>query len=305
MISWDSFSYFAIPTIVIWVVAIVLLYLRKEGKPEISGLRSADIGLKAEELNSADIGLKAEGLNSADIGQKPAVLKSAAIGLVIAGVILFGAFISLMWVSLDRPPMRTMGETRLWYTFFLSAIGLAMYLKWRHTWILSFSLVVASVFAIINLMKPEIHSKDLMPALQSIWFVPHVIAYILSYAFMSAATIAAIILLYRKDYSDRSLLSLIDNVIYIGFGLLMVGLLIGAIWAKEAWGHYWSWDPKETWAFITAAGYLMYIHIRLRENKIRKFTLWLVVFSFLLLMITWKGVNYLPSAQGSVHVYGE
>ena len=48
----------------------------------------------------------------------------------------------------------------------------------------------------------------------------------------------------------------------------------------------------------------MYIHIRLREHKIRTFTLWLVIFSFVLLMITWKGVNYLPAAQGSVHVYG-
>ncbi len=258
MISWDSFIYFALPTMALWLLAIVLLYWRKS---------------------------------------------TSSVFLTLAGVLTFGVFIVLMWISLDRPPMRTMGETRLWYTFFLSAIGLVMYLKWKHHWILSFSLVVASVFSIINLVKPEIHSKDLMPALQSVWFVPHVIAYIMSYAFLSAATIAAIILLYRKDYSNRSLVALIDNVIYIGFGLLMVGLLIGAVWAKEAWGHYWSWDPKETWAFITAAGYLLYIHLRLRENRIRRLTLWVVVFSFVLLMITWKGVNYLPAAQNSIHVY--
>jgi ABC-type transport system involved in cytochrome c biogenesis permease subunit len=258
MISWDSFIYFALPTMALWLLAIVLLYWRKS---------------------------------------------TSSVFLTLAGVLNFGVFIVLMWISLDRPPMRTMGETRLWYTFFLSAIGLVMYLKWKHHWILSFSLVVASVFSIINLVKPEIHSKDLMPALQSVWFVPHVIAYIMSYAFLSAATIAAIILLYRKDYSNRSLVALIDNVIYIGFGLLMVGLLIGAVWAKEAWGHYWSWDPKETWAFITAAGYLLYIHLRLRENRIRRLTLWVVVFSFVLLMITWKGVNYLPAAQNSIHVY--
>jgi ABC-type transport system involved in cytochrome c biogenesis permease subunit len=225
--------------------------------------------------------------------------------LAFAGVLIFGTFITLMWVSLDRPPMRTMGETRLWYTLFLSAIGLVLYIKWKHRWILSFSLVVASVFIVINIAKPEIHSRDLMPALQSIWFVPHVIAYILSYAFLSAATIVAISVLYRKEYGKHELIALIDNVVYIGFGLLMVGLLIGAVWAKEAWGHYWSWDPKETWAFITAAGYLLYIHLRLRENKIRRLTLWVVIFSFVLLMITWKGVNYLPSAKGSIHVYSQ
>lgn len=270
MISWDSFLFFAIPSILLWALAIGLMYTARVGDEQMASSRRKLVAL-----------------------------------ISVLGVTVFGVFIALMWVSLERPPMRTMGETRLWYTFFLSAIGLVMYLKWKHHWILSFSLLVASVFIIINIARPEIHSKDLMPALQSIWFVPHVIAYIMSYAFMSAATIASLILLYRKEYTDRSLIELIDNVIYIGFGLLMAGLLIGAVWAKEAWGHYWSWDPKETWAFITAAGYLMYIHIRLRETKIRRFTLWLVVFSFVLLMITWKGVNYLPSAQGSVHVYSQ
>ena len=303
MISWDSFLYFAVPSMVLWAVAIIGMYSKSitDRKADLSSPASAREVLSGP---SVDIPLVD------DATQAPPMIivnkiRSFSAWLTFAGVLVFGTFITLMWVSLDRPPMRTMGETRLWYTFFLSAIGLVMYIKWKHHWILSFSLVVASVFIIINIAKPEIHSKDLMPALQSVWFVPHVIAYILSYAFLSAATIAAIILLYRKDYTDRSLIALIDNVVYIGFGLLMVGLLIGAVWAKEAWGHYWSWDPKETWAFITAAGYLMYIHLRLRENRIRRFTLWVVVFSFVLLMITWKGVNYLPSAKGSVHVYSQ
>jgi ABC-type transport system involved in cytochrome c biogenesis permease subunit len=225
----------------------------------------------------------------------------------LAGIVGFATFIVLLWISLDRPPMRTMGETRLWYTFFLSTIGFVMYAKWKYSWIQAFSLVVASVFIFINIFKPEIHSKNLMPALQSIWFVPHVTAYILSYSFLSAAAISAVILLwqYKKQKETATLEAFTDNLIYVGFGLLMTGLLIGAIWAKEAWGHYWSWDPKETWAFITAAAYLIYIHVRLRESRPKKFTLWLIIFSFIFLMITWKGVAYLPSAQGSVHVYSE
>lgn len=233
--------------------------------------------------------------------------KAWAIVFSITGIFIFAAFIVLMWIGMERPPMRTMGETRLWYTFFLSAIGSVMYAKWKYSWILSFSLVVASVFILINLLKPEIHSKNLIPALQSIWFVPHVTVYILSYSFLSAATIAAIILLYqfRKQEPNLRLVTFTDNLVYVGFGLLMIGLLIGAVWAKEAWGHYWSWDPKETWAFITAASYLIYMHIRFRESKPGRFTLWLVIISFVFLMITWKGVNYLPSAQNSVHVYSE
>lgn len=235
------------------------------------------------------------------------LLRRPKVGSIFAGLglAIFAVFVTLFWISIQRPPMRTMGETRLWYTLFLSAIGLLLYLKWRYSWILSFSLVVAAVFLLINLLKPEIHSKNLMPALQSVWFVPHVTAYILSYSFLSASAIAAGILLFKRmsDEAQQKLLGFTDNLVYVGFGLLMGGLLMGAIWAKEAWGHYWSWDPKETWAAITAIGYLLYIHLRLRETRSQRFTLWLVIFSFVLLMITWKGVAYLPSAQNSVHVY--
>jgi ABC-type transport system involved in cytochrome c biogenesis permease subunit len=142
-----------------------------------------------------------------------------------------------------------------------------------------------------------------MPALQSIWFVPHVTAYILSYAILGAATIVGLKQLYQYDENDK-LIDFTDNLVYIGFGLLMLGMLMGAVWAKAAWGHYWSWDPKETWAFVTAAAYLFYIHIRW-NNHYRKTALWMLVIAFICLMITWKGVNYLPSAKNSVHVYGQ
>ena len=178
------------------------------------------------------------------------------------------------------------------------------YLRWNYPWLLSFSAVVASVFVVINLAKPEIHTKSLMPALQSIWFVPHVTAYILSYAMLGAATIGAVVKLSCRNGIDGTLFRFIDNMVYVGYGFLMLGLLMGALWAKEAWGHYWSWDPKETWAFVTSAAYLAYIHIRLHNDKTSQtLALWMIPLAFLLLMITWIGVQYLPSAQGSVHVY--
>ncbi|NLT03318.1 MAG: cytochrome c biogenesis protein CcsA [Bacteroidales bacterium] len=222
------------------------------------------------------------------------------------GLLIFAAFIGWMWVSLERPPMRTMGETRLWYSLFLSGIGLILYLKWSYKWLFAFSQVLAVVFVVINLLKPEIHSKALMPALQSVWFIPHVTTYMLSYALLSAATLAAILLLVkgREGADKRPLIDLTDNLVYVGLGLFLIGLLIGALWAKEAWGDFWSWDPKETWAFLTAAVYLIYVHLRLKEPHMSRLALWLLVLAFVCLMITWKGVSYLPSAQGSVHVYG-
>ncbi len=225
--------------------------------------------------------------------------------LMLAGIAFFTVFIVGLWIGLERPPLRTLGETRLWYAFFLSVVGYLTYRHWRYPWLLSFSALVAIVFTCVNIFKPEIHSKHLMPALQSYWFVPHVTVYILSYAMLGAATIASLIQLnkLKKRAPEERLYHLMDNLVYVGFGFLMCGMLMGCIWAKEAWGHYWSWDPKETWAFVTAASYLVYIHMRLRRTH-PCVTLWMLPVSFILLMITWIGVNYLPAAQGSIHVYG-
>ena len=225
-------------------------------------------------------------------------------GLMIGGILVFGAFIAGLWHGLERPPMRTMGETRLWYSFFLALVGYITYRRWRYPWLLLFSALVATVFIAVNLLRPEIHSIALMPALQSYYFIPHVTVYILSYAMLGVATIASGVQLWKLHHggTDRKLYDFTDNIVYIGFGFLALGMLTGALWAKEAWGHYWSWDPKETWAFITGAAYLVYIHMRLRRAHPR-FTLWTLPVAFVLLMITWLGVSYLPSAQGSIHVY--
>lgn len=231
-------------------------------------------------------------------------LRKAAQWLTIAGIVVFALFIVGLWIGLSHPPFKTMGETRLWYSFFLSAIGYLTYRRWHYPWLLAYSTAVASVFTCINLLKPEIHSTHLMPALQSYWFVPHVTVYILSYALLAAAAIASVIQLKKlyRNTPDQNLYRLTDNLVYIGFGFLMLGMLSGCVWAKEAWGTYWSWDPKETWAFVTAAAYLMYIHMRLRKSA-PILTTWMLPIAFLLLLITWLGVNYLPTAQWSVHTY--
>lgn len=224
----------------------------------------------------------------------------------LCGSAIFFAFIVGMWLSLERPPMRTMGETRLWYTFFLSLAGVAVYARWRYKWILSFSTLMSVVFICINIFKPEIHNKSLMPALQSVWFVPHVIVYMFAYAMMGAVTLFALYLWLRRPArrpSDEEM-GLCDNLIRIGWAFLSMGMIMGALWAKEAWGDFWSWDPKETWAAATWLSYLLYLHLRPRLRNDYHTAFVLIIFSFLLLQMCWYGINYLPSAQGaSVHVY--
>ena len=218
----------------------------------------------------------------------------------IAGLMVFFGFILMMWISLERPPLRTMGETRLWYSFFLPLTGIIVYSRWKYKWILSFSTVLALVFICVNLFKPEIHSKTLMPALQSPWFAPHVIVYMFAYAVFGVATLMAIFQLVK----EKSLTSQLDDLVYVGLAFMTIGMLFGALWAKEAWGHYWSWDPKETWAAITWFAYLVYVHFRLAYPSRLRPALWMLIIAFILLQMCWWGINYLPSAQGvSVHTY--
>ena len=216
----------------------------------------------------------------------------------VVGLAVFFSFILMMWVSLERPPLRTMGETRLWYSFFLPLAGIIVYSRWKYKWILSFSTVLALVFICVNLFKPEIHSKTLMPALQSPWFAPHVIVYMFAYAVFGVATLMALWMLVKGKAEA------LDNLVYVGLAFMTIGMLFGALWAKEAWGHYWSWDPKETWAAITWFAYLIYIHYRQMPTHNPRLALWILIFSFVLLQMCWWGINYLPSAQGaSVHTY--
>ena len=237
------------------------------------------------------------------------------------GLLIFFAFILGMWIALERPPMRTQGETRLWYAFFVPVAGLIVYVRWRYKWILSFSTLLAFVFICVNLFKPEIHSKTLMPALQSPWFAPHVIVYMFSYALLGAATVMAVWLLFFRRFpvaagndgkgagndgkgAGNVEMEITDNLVYVGLAFLTFGMLFGALWAKEAWGHYWSWDPKETWAAVTWLCYLLYLHFRKAKPQEAESALWILLAAFVCLQMCWWGINYLPSARaGSVHVY--
>lgn len=222
----------------------------------------------------------------------------------VAGIALFTVFVAGLWMSLGRPPMRTLGETRLLYSLSVSLAGLGIYMRWRYAWILSFSTLLSAVFVAVNICNPEIHDKTLAPALQSPWFIPHVTVYMLAYGILGCAFLLALYALWRKK-RRRGILFAADRLVYIGTGLLTLGMLFGALWAKEAWGRYWGWDPKETWAALTWFTYLAYIHLRYRYPARLRTACAVLTAAFLFLQVCWYGINYLPSAAESVHTYIE
>ncbi len=225
--------------------------------------------------------------------------------LYLLGIALLAAFIISLWIQLERPPLRTLGETRIWYAFFLPVIGSIIYFRWNYKWLLLYSTLLSAVFMSINLANPDVMNKTLMPALQSVWFVPHVIVYMFAYAMLGASSAVAVraLWLYFGKRNDKNLIIVADNMVFIGFGFLTLGLLFGALWAKTAWGHYWTWDPKETWAFLTWLAHLIYIHLRFLHPKKHLMAYKSLTLAFVILMACWFGVNYMPSAKMSVHTY--
>ena len=228
--------------------------------------------------------------------------KKGAVQASVMSLVSMISFIVLLWISLGRPPMRTMGETRVWYSLFAVVSGLITYLRWRYKWILSYSTLLATVFIVINILKPQIHAQDLVPALQSPFFIPHVTVYMFSYSVLGCAFLIGLVGLLKKEAPDRMLASA-DTLVYIGLAFMTFGMLSGAIWAKDAWGHFWNWDPKETWALITWTVYLIYIHLRLYRKGGEVLWYLLLIFAFACLQMCWWGINFLPSAQNSIHVY--
>lgn len=108
----------------------------------------------------------------------------------------------------------------------------------------------------------------------------------------------------KKIFSNK-ILDFLDNLSYrtigIGFCFLTLGILSGAVWANETWGNYWSWDPKETWAFITWLTFATYLHSRLVGGWTGSKPAWIATVGFLTVWICYLGVNLL--GQG-LHSYG-
>ncbi len=240
-------------------------------------------------------------------GVYAAKIDTAARLLLLWGATVLGVLLAALWYSLGRPPMRTLGETRLWYAFLLTIIGLLV--EWRlSTRALRMPMIAFGiVFILINIFRPEMLDRTLMPALQSPWFVPHVVVYMAAYAALGlSGGLAAWVLLkkrFQKTKPTSADVRLPALLVNMGLPFLTLGMAFGALWAKEAWGHYWSWDPKETWAFVSWAVYLGIIHLQ----RDRVFTptrwLWCNSVAFLGILACWFLVNYLPAAAASIHTY--
>ena len=171
-----------------------------------------------------------------------------------------------------------------------------------------------AAYVIFKAAGSDDYKADLPPALQSLWFVPHVVVYIFGYGTLGVAFCASVIYLVLPKIRMASLaanmdaqLDRLDNFVYrciaVGFPFLTMGLIFGALWAQVAWATYWGWDAKEVWSLITWLVYLVYLHLRHVKGWRAARSAWFVVLGAIAIFITFQLFGYLPASQSSVHRY--
>ena len=151
--------------------------------------------------------------------------------------------------------------------------------------------------------------QPLVPALQSWWMKIHVPANFIGYGSfaLSAMVGVAYLLSERGILADRlPPLAVLDDVMYksiaVGFAFFTVATILGALWAAEAWGGYWSWDPKETWALIVWLNYAAWLHMRLMKGLRGTAAAWWALTGLLVTTFAFLGVNMFLSG---LHSYGK
>ncbi|MEK6348674.1 MAG: c-type cytochrome biogenesis protein CcsB [Burkholderia sp.] len=151
--------------------------------------------------------------------------------------------------------------------------------------------------------------QPLVPALQSWWMKIHVPANFIGYGSfaLSAMVSVAYLLKERGVLADRlPTLEVLDDVMYksiaVGFAFFTIATILGALWAAEAWGGYWSWDPKETWALIVWLNYAAWLHMRLMKGLRGGVAAWWALTGLLVTTFAFLGVNMFLSG---LHSYGK
>jgi cytochrome c-type biogenesis protein CcsB len=239
------------------------------------------------------------------------------VNLLLAALLLF------RWKESHHFPLSNLYESLIFLTWGISFVHLFIEKMSAETYlgvIFSPILLFIDAFATLTLPAQMQESAPLVPALKSNWLMMHVSIMMLSYAALIAGSLMAIAFLMistvnpsasevqvqkKAEITSVSLDQTLDNLSYrtlgIGFPLLTLGILSGAIWANEAWGSYWSWDPKETWALITWFVFAIYFHFRLTWGWKGKKPAIVASVGFVLVWVCYLGVNLLGSG---LHSYG-
>jgi cytochrome c-type biogenesis protein CcsB len=257
---------------------------------------------------------------------------------VLLSISVLTFFLSFRWFQSGHPPLSNLYESLLFLTWALLAFYLILFFTETRelnkksnlvSQLINFLLVSTSLFVFTfaqwRLPAEMQQISSLVPALQSNWLLMHVSIMILSYSALLGGSLFSIAYLSiewiglsykpvskQNEYRDQvvqeniqTILTKLDQLssqtLSFAFPLLTLGILSGAVWANEAWGSYWSWDPKETWALITWFVFSIYLHGRLNKGWTGNKAAWVGTIGFFVIWVCYLGVNLLGKG---LHSYG-
>ncbi len=246
------------------------------------------------------------------ISQNKGIRKAARILLLLSGILQTG-YIVLRSIQAGHTPITSQHEVVIFFAWATTWAYLSF--RWRYT-VKNFGTFV-SLNVLCLVLISAISSREitpLLPALQSVWLPIHGGVSLIAYGFLSLAFCGGLmyLLLERELKSKKfgyffarfpsldSLDQLNHHCLTAGFVFLTLGIVTGSIWARQAWGTYWQWDPKETWSLITWFLYLVQLHQRFTVGWRGKRAAVMAIIGFAAVVFTLWGVTYL---LGGVHSY--
>jgi cytochrome c-type biogenesis protein CcsB len=253
-------------------------------------------------------------------------------GVVFLSNFLFTITLLFRWIGEGYFPLSNLYESLIFLCWSISTIQLLIETKTQSRLIGAIStplVFLISGFSSLTLPVEMQKALPLVPSLQSNWLMMHVSMMMVSYATLIVGSLLSILYLAfvtvtkqeivfetlpsvtnssiqsNSASSKLSLLQTVDTwsyrIIGLGFPFLTIGIISGAVWANEAWGSYWSWDPKETWALITWLVFAIYLHSRLIKGWQGKKAALVGTCGFFVIWICYLGVNFLGKG---LHSYG-
>ncbi|MFN8146475.1 MAG: c-type cytochrome biogenesis protein CcsB [Candidatus Nanopelagicales bacterium] len=237
------------------------------------------------------------------------------------GTILLGLGVLLRGLSVSRAPWGNMCEFAMTSAFVVALLFVVLSLRRDLRWLGIF--VSTSVLLVLGLAMTVFYTEaaQLVPALKSYWLLIHVSAAMICGAAFCIGAIFTVLFLIadtgeRRRSEDRSYwlsgfarrlpaAAKLDSMAYrtnaFLFPLWTFAIIAGAVWAENAWGRYWGWDPKETWAFITWVAYAAYLHARATAGWKGRKAAYIALVAFGCFVFNFIGINILVSG---LHSYG-
>ncbi len=240
-------------------------------------------------------------------------VRAVARTILLAGGILHTVYFIVRYVAAGHTPLTSNHEAVSFFAWSMTWAFLSFW--WRYR-VKNFGVFVAPLISLLMLIAAFSSQEmaPLPPALRSNWLPVHASIAIMANGFMAMAFCGGVMYLLQEReikkkkfgifYSRLPSLEALDNLnqhcLALGFLLLTLGIITGSVWAKQAWGAYWQWDPKETWSLITWLIYAAILHQRLTMGWRRRRAAIMAIVGFAAVLFTFWGVTYF---LGGVHSY--